>query len=132
MEARGNMPVYPNGGNNVARSTLNYGVLPSLLHSLFGWQQFKRTSLAADFHTYALEWDHEFMRFFIDTRLQAMYTLDNRKSNMFAKGNFPATANNGSAQPVVVENIWATGNNVPNMAPFDQGTSFAAPALRPC
>lgn len=116
MEARGNAPSYPNGGNNVVRSTMNYGPFPSLIKSIFGWQEFKRTSLADDFHTYALEWDHKFMRFYVDTRLHAMLEIDTSKSSFFQRGGFPATARNNTATEVVVTNPWSASPN----APYDQ------------
>lgn len=123
MEARGNAPIYPNGGNNVIRSTLNYGPLPSLIKSLFGWQEFKRTSLAADFHTYALEWDEQFMRFYIDSRLHAMLAVPSYTGGFFKKGGFPSTAHNGTDTEVVVSDPWmGAGSNatVPAAAPFDK------------
>jgi hypothetical protein len=122
MEARGNAPDYPNGGNNVIRSTLNYGPLPGQIKSLFGWQEFKRQSLADGFHTYGLEWDHEFMRFYIDTQLHAMLELDSYKQGFFKMGDFPATAQNGTAAEVPLTDPWTNNQNAtnPKSAPFDQ------------
>jgi beta-glucanase (GH16 family) len=129
MEARGNAPSYPNGGNNVIRSTLNYGPLKTLVKSIFGWQEFKRTSLANGFHTYTMEWTHDFMRFYIDSRLHSMLLLDTKKKDFFSKGGFPATFQNGTDAQVVIENPWGAdkkdgdGNKLtktPTNAPFDQ------------
>jgi beta-glucanase (GH16 family) len=122
MEARGNAPSYPNGGNNVVRSTLNYGPLPGLIKSLFGWQEFKRTSLANDFHTYALEWDENAMRFYIDTRLHSMLALSSFKGGFFKRAGFPTTAHNGTDTEVVVQDPWTNSRNVsvPAAAPYDQ------------
>jgi len=117
MEARGNGPSYPAQGNNVARASMNYGVLPGTQARIFGWQEFKRKSLASDFHTYALEWTPEFMRFYVDTRLQAMLTMHPGKQSFFNRGNFPKTAKNGTEVQVPITNIWADGGN---SAPFNQ------------
>lgn len=125
MEARGNDPSYPEQGNNVVRSSLNYGPLQTAQARLFGWQSFKRESLAADFHTYTLEWTPEFMRMFIDTRLHAMLTFNNEKKTFFDRGGFPKTAKNGTDTDVKINNIWENSDvvNNKNMAPFDQGMS---------
>jgi hypothetical protein len=132
MEARGNAPSYPNGGNNVARATLNYGPLPSLTRSVFGYRDFRHSTLAVGFHTYVLEWDHEMMRFYIDNRLQDMLTVDNRKTDFYASGHFPLTAqSNSSAQQQVVENPWTPDKaSVSKMAPYDQRASRALPHNR--
>jgi hypothetical protein len=116
MEARGNQPSYPAQGNNVARSSLNYGPLPGTQARIFGWQEFKRKSLADDYHTYALEWTPDFMRFYIDTRLQSMLTMHQVKQSFFERGNFPKTAKNGTDQEVVITDIWSDSNS----APFNQ------------
>lgn len=76
MESRGNGPSYPGQGNNYVRSSLNYGPLDSLLRTLTGWQSQKRSNYADDFHTYSMEWDHKFMRLYVDSRLQTMLDLD--------------------------------------------------------
>ncbi|KAF9447332.1 glycoside hydrolase family 16 protein [Macrolepiota fuliginosa MF-IS2] len=118
LEARGNSPSYPAQGSNYVRSSLNYGPLPSLFRQIFGWFSMKRSSFDKAFHTYALEWDESFMRFYTDTRVTAMLDLDlaGRKDGFWDRGQFPLTAQNGSAQ-VVVENPWQGGGK---NAPYDQ------------
>lgn len=131
MEARGNAPAYVAQGNNVVRSSLNYGILQGVQARLFGWQSFKRTSLAADFHTYTLEWTPEFMRMYIDSRLHAMLTFKTKDTSFYTRGGFPKTAKNGTDADVVLDDIWEKNENVkvPNSAPFDQGAFFSPRCL---
>lgn len=116
MEARGNLPEYSAQGNNFVRSSMNWGPLPSVIASAFGWQTEKRTTYAAGFHTYTLEWTPDFMRFSVDSKLHAMLDLNVKKESFFTRGGFPTTAQNGSTQ-AVVNDIW---EGQPNAAPFDQ------------
>jgi hypothetical protein len=128
MEARGNRPSYPGQGSNYVRSTLNYGPLASLVTSLYGWYGEKRGGFERGFHTYGMEWDEQFMRFYTDSRVQAMLDLRLGKGKggkgFWERGAYPQTAVNGSGPgggpKVVVENPWdgIGGRN----APFDQGT----------
>ncbi|EPQ51586.1 glycoside hydrolase family 16 protein [Gloeophyllum trabeum ATCC 11539] len=119
MEARGNGLEYGAQGVNFARASLNYGPLETLQRKIYGWQSNKRAGFDEDFHTYAMEWDEGFMRFYMDNRLHTMLNLktDSGKNSFWTRGNFPATAMNNSATPVVVPNPWQ--NSGPN-APFDQ------------
>ncbi|TFK37023.1 glycoside hydrolase family 16 protein [Crucibulum laeve] len=118
IEARGNGPDYPAQGSNFMRSTLNYGPIPAVIKQIFGWQSLKRSSFDKDFHIYGLEWDEQFMRFYVDSRIHAMLDLNlkAKKDSFWERGSFPQTAQNGSAQ-VVVPNPY---ENRPNSAPFDQ------------
>jgi len=123
VEARGNGPTYPAQGSNFVRSSLNYGPLPTVLNQIYGWFSLKRSSFDQSFHTYTLEWDSSFMRFYTDSRLHAMLetqvqasTLGAKKRSFWDKAGFPLTAVNGSSE-VVVTNPWADGSD---MAPFDQ------------
>lgn len=122
MEARGNGLAYPAQGSNFVRSSLNYGPLITLQTHLFGWWTSKRQSFADDFHVYALEWTPDWMRFYVDSRLQAMMNVKitgKGGQSFFDKGKYPPTANNGSEAQVVVENIWADkGGNA--AAPYDR------------
>ncbi|TFK47356.1 concanavalin A-like lectin/glucanase [Heliocybe sulcata] len=118
MEARGNSLNYGAQGVNFARSSLNYGPLASLQEKIFGWQSNKRQGFNAGFHTYSLEWDENFMRFYMDNRIHTLLDLKiDSKNSFWNRGHFPATAMNNSASPVVVQNPWQ--NSGPN-APFDQ------------
>ena len=76
MEARGNGPSYPAQGTNFVRSSLNWGPLPAVAARAFGWQSQKRSTYADGFHTYTFEWDQDFMRFSVDSRLHAMLSLN--------------------------------------------------------
>ena len=125
MEARGNGPSYPAQGSNFVRSSLNYGVLPALQTHIFGWWQSKRTSFSDDFHVYAVEWTPDWMRFYVDSRLQAMMTLKitgKGGKSFFDRGKYPPTAHNGSDTEVVVEDIWQQSGGSA-AAPFDQCAS---------
>ncbi|TRM59059.1 glycoside hydrolase family 16 protein [Schizophyllum amplum] len=118
MEARGNSEEYGAQGRNYVRSSLNYGPLESVINKMYGWYSTKHGTLADGFHTYAVEWDSQFMRFYTDTRLNAMLELRtrNEQESFWTRGDFPETAQNGSAQVVVTnpyEDSW------PN-APFDK------------
>jgi len=125
IEARGNGPTYPAQGSNFVRSSLNYGPLPTVLNQIYGWYSQKRSSLDQSFHTYTLEWDHNFMRFYTDSRLHAMLetqvqgqSLGAKKKSFWDKAGFPLTALNGSAgAEVVVTDPWKGSSY---MAPFDQ------------
>lgn len=147
IEARGNGPTYPAQGSNFVRSSLNYGPLPTVFNQIFGWLVFysfysfftqiisfrfsqKRSSFDQSFHTYTLEWDSKFMRFYTDSRLHAMLetqvqgqSLVAKKKSFWDKAGFPLTALNGSSgAEVIVTNPWEGSSY---MAPFDQcGLSF--------
>lgn len=124
MEARGNDVSYPAQGVDFVCSTLNYGVLETLQTHIFGWWSSKRSPYDQDFHTYSMEWTPDWMRFYVDSRLQAtvnMKMTGKGGKSFFDRGNYPKTANNNSATDVVVENIWAAGSNA---APFDQCTVY--------
>jgi hypothetical protein len=119
MEARGNGLSYTAQGSNFVRSSLNYGPMDALTRTLFGWVSQKRTSYADGFHTYTLEWDDQFMRFYTDSRINDMLTVQykNSKSSFWNRAGFPSTAQNGSSE-VVVTNPYADSGD--NSAPFDQ------------
>lgn len=122
MEARGNAQSYPGQGVNFVRSSLNYGVLETLQTQLIGWWQQKRITYAEDFHLYGFEWTPDWMRFYVDTKLQAMMNIKitgKGGKSFFDRGAYPATAHNGSDAEVAIDNIWqeAGGNSA---APFDQ------------
>ncbi|EIN05529.1 concanavalin A-like lectin/glucanase, partial [Punctularia strigosozonata HHB-11173 SS5] len=116
MEARGNDASYGSQGDNFVRSTLNYGVTNSTTARLFGWQELKRTSFAADFHTYTLEWTPDFMRMSVDSKLKKMLQFGTSTKSYFDIGNFPKTAQDG-ANVVAITNPWKDGAK---SAPFDQ------------
>lgn len=117
MEARGNGPEYPQGYNYV-RSSLNYGPIASLVTKIYGWWETKRGGYNEDFHTYTLEWDKEWMRAYVDNRLQATLSMNVKKSSQsfWSRGNYPSTAQNGSSE-IAVTNPWDSGSW---MAPYDQ------------
>ncbi|KAJ6466994.1 glycoside hydrolase family 16 protein [Mycena sanguinolenta] len=116
MEGRGNSAAYTAQGSNFVRSTVQYGPLPSIVKQLFGWYSMKRSSFGDGFHTYGLEWDDTFMRFYVDTRIHTtlLISTKNKKSSFWNRAGFPATAQNGSAQVPLTD----TSQN--NNSPFDQ------------
>ncbi|THU82609.1 concanavalin A-like lectin/glucanase [Dendrothele bispora CBS 962.96] len=120
MEARGNLNTYGAQGLNFVRSSLNYGPLDSLITFIFGWWEVKRGGFNEGFHTYTLEWTADWMRIYVDSRLQAMLdlTIKKEKDSFWNRGHFPQTAQNGSTQ-AVVQNIYENQGGGWN-APFDQ------------
>ncbi|KIK95205.1 glycoside hydrolase family 16 protein [Paxillus rubicundulus Ve08.2h10] len=140
LEARGNLPSYPAQGSNYVRSTLNYGpfaagstpistgvdsITTTLVKSLYGWVSTKRGNFASDYHVYAMEWTGTWMRFYTDSRLQAMINLDisskNTDSYFFNVGDFPAVAMNmSSGEYIEVQDPWSTAYGGTAAAPFDQ------------
>ncbi|TFK38507.1 GH16 beta-1,3-glucan recognition protein [Crucibulum laeve] len=118
MEARGNGPRYPKQGNNWVRGSLNWGPSPWLnaVAKTFGAWEMRRGSYSADFHTYALEWDEDFMRLYVDTRLHHLLDLRMKKQSFWERGDFPAVIQNGS-EAVILNNPWVNGTKA---APFDQ------------
>ncbi|KAG0698422.1 glycoside hydrolase family 16 protein [Suillus ampliporus] len=140
MEARGNLPSYPAQGSNYVRSSLNYGpfaggstpissgttTIANLLKSVYGWVSTKRGNFASGFHVYAFEWTGEWMRFYMDDRLQAMINLNKISSKtsdsyFFNAGGFPGVAMNASSgKEVIVEDPWSTAFGGSAAAPFDQ------------
>ncbi|KDR73049.1 hypothetical protein GALMADRAFT_1342774 [Galerina marginata CBS 339.88] len=117
MEARGNGPSYPKQGVDWVRGSLNWGPLTWLnaVAKTFGAWSLRRGSYDQGFHDYVLEWDKDFMRAYVDTRLH--HLLDLRFNEPFFKrGDFPAVVQNGS-EAVILENPWKNGTNA---APFDQ------------
>ena len=122
MEARGNPQSYPAQGVNYVRSTLNYGVLETLQTQLIGWWQQKRFTYADDFHIYAFEWTPNWMRFYVDTRLEAMMNIKitgKSGESFFKRANYPQVARNTSDLEVAVQDIWQLAGGTA-AAPFDQ------------
>ncbi|EAU83458.2 hypothetical protein CC1G_04714 [Coprinopsis cinerea okayama7 len=117
MESRGNGPEYPYQGTNYVRGSLNWGPSHALnrAYKTYGWWSLRRGSYDTDFHTYALEWDEEFIRIYVDSRLHHMLDLRLKKS-FWELGKFPPFANIGG-ETVMVSNLWANGTKA---APFDQ------------
>ena len=122
MEARGNAQSYAAQGINFVRSSLNYGHLSTVQTHIVGWFEQKRFTYADDFHTFSLEWTPDWMRFYVDSRLQATLTIDitgRGGHSFFDRGHYPATAHNGSDTEAVVTNIWEEAGGSA-AAPFDQ------------
>ena len=63
MESRGNGPLYPGQGSNFVRGSLNWGASAAMNRVLMtsGVWEMRRGSFDRDFHTYSVEWDHDFM-----------------------------------------------------------------------
>ncbi|KAJ7472249.1 glycoside hydrolase family 16 protein [Mycena galericulata] len=116
MEARGNGPEYAAQGSNFVRSTVQYGPFAALVARLFGWYGLKRTSFDKGFHTYGVEWDEQWMRFYVDTRVHTTLDITTKttKQSFWNRAGFPTTAQNGSGI-VAVENPYQNINS-----PFDQ------------
>lgn len=115
VEGRGNNYTYPQGGNNIASSTLHWG--PDSDND--GWYQNNEkrkalhTSWSSSFHTYGVEWNEKYIFTYIDTRLlQVMYV--GFTEDFWTKGNFPAADSNGTK----LTNPWASTGS--KNTPFDQ------------
>ncbi|KAF5381646.1 hypothetical protein D9615_005483 [Tricholomella constricta] len=147
LEARGNAPSYPAQGVNYVRSSVNFGLDDSLVpitvpggaqpaplkKQLYGWYALKRTAFDKAFHTYTVEWDKNFIRFWVDSRVRSVLDIrvpagtgdkgkqtkgGNGKGSFWHRGDFPATAQNATTGGVVVvQNPWEAGSAA---APFDQ------------
>lgn len=105
-------------GINYVRASLNWGPFPFLngVAKTFGWWTNRRKTYADGYHTFALEWTPEFMRMYVDTRLDHMMQLSFNEP-FFKRGDFPETIANGS-QYIVTPDPWVNGTR--NVAPFDQ------------
>ncbi|EPS95328.1 hypothetical protein FOMPIDRAFT_1038574 [Fomitopsis schrenkii] len=117
MEARGNGISYQHRIDFV-RASLNWGPFPFLngVAKTCGWWAERRKTYADGFHTYALEWSPEFLRMYVDTRLDHMLQLSFIEP-FFKHGDFPETIANGS-QYMVTPDPWISSTR--NVAPFDQ------------
>ncbi|KAI6145030.1 glycoside hydrolase family 16 protein [Pisolithus tinctorius] len=117
MESRGNGRDYPDQGIDYVRGSLNWGPLSFInaVYKTFGWWTQRRTDYGEAFHTYALEWTDQFIRIYVDSRLQYMLQLTFSEP-FFSRGDFPAVVENGTT-PIVLENPWVNGTNA---TPFDQ------------
>ncbi|KAL4071883.1 concanavalin A-like lectin/glucanase domain-containing protein [Scleroderma citrinum] len=117
MESRGNGRDYPDQGIDYVRGSLNWGPLPFInsVAKTFGWWTQRRTDYGEAFHTYVLEWTSDFLRIYVDNRLQFMLQLSFSEP-FFARGNYPPVVENGTT-PIVLENPWINGTNA---TPFDQ------------
>ena len=125
-----------NRGTNYVRGSLNWGPLTWLnaVYKTFGWWSLRRGSYDQDFHSYALEWDQDFMyvcylsffvcftnlvfykrRIYVDSRLHHMLDLT-MNIPFFERGNFPGVVQNGS-EAIILADPWSNGTKA---APFDQ------------
>ena len=91
------------------RGSLNWGPFSWLneVSKTFGWWTNRRKTFADDFHTYALEWNAEFIRIFVDSRLTYMLFLKFDEP-FFARGDFPPVVANGSTF-LPLEDPWKNG-----------------------
>ncbi|TDL23460.1 concanavalin A-like lectin/glucanase [Rickenella mellea] len=117
VEARGNGLDYPKQGTNYVRASLNWGPLSWLneVSKTFGFWFDRRKGYDEEFHTYALEWTSDFVRMYVDSRLNRMYDLRFTEP-FFNRGNFPPTVFNGT-QEIPIPNPWLGASNA---APFDK------------
>ncbi|TEB25014.1 glycoside hydrolase family 16 protein [Coprinellus micaceus] len=117
MEARGNGPKYPYQGTNYVRGSLNWGPnhILNRAYKTYGWWTMRRGSYDEDFHTYSLEWDENFIRIYVDSRLHHLLDLKVKKS-FWDFGEFPPMISQG-AESVALSNLWVNGTKA---APFDQ------------
>ncbi|KLO19430.1 concanavalin A-like lectin/glucanase [Schizopora paradoxa] len=118
MESRGNGRDYPFQGDNYVRTSLNWGPADFINYAFmtYGWWKKPRMRFSDNFHTFVLEWSPTFLRSYVDTRLQMPFSIDFNQP-FYERGNFPATAFNGSTE-IVIENPWKGSGS--NSAPFDK------------
>jgi hypothetical protein len=117
--------VRPVALNATTTSSGTDSVATTLLKSLYGWVSTKQGNFASDFHVYSMEWTDSWMRFYTDSRLQAMINLDisstNTDSYFFNVGDFPTVAMNASSGKYIeVQDPWSTAFGGTAAAPFDQ------------
>ena len=100
------------------RGSLNWGPFSWLngVSKTFGWWTNRRKTFADDFHTYVLEWNEDFMRIYVDSRLTYMLYLRFNEP-FFTRGGFPPVVANGSDY-IALTDPWQNGTR--NVAPFDQ------------
>ena len=100
------------------RGSLNWGPFSWLngVSKTFGWWTNRRKTFADGFHTFVLEWDAEFMRIYVDSRLTYMLYLRFNEP-FFKRGDFPSVVANGS-DFIHLNDPWVSGTR--NVAPFDQ------------
>jgi len=117
MEARGNDPSYPFQGRNYVRGSLNWGPTTFLnaVSKTFGWFSKRRGSFSEGFHTYMLEWDEDFVRISVDSRIHRMLNLKINEP-FWKRGDFPGVVQNGS-ETIILTDPWVNGTQA---APFDQ------------
>ncbi|KAJ7245475.1 GH16 beta-1,3-glucan recognition protein [Mycena rebaudengoi] len=117
MEARGNAPSYPRQGVNYVRSSLNWGPTTFLnaVAKTYNYWPWRRGRFDDGFHTYVLEWDEQFIRAYVDTRLHHMLEIKLNKP-FWERGEFPNVVQNGT-ESIILENPWVNGTKA---APFDQ------------
>ena len=105
-------------GIDYVRGSLNWGPFSWLngVSKTFGWWTNRRKTFADGFHSYVLEWDEQFMRIYVDSRLTYMLYLRFNEP-FFKRGNFPSVVANGS-DFIQLQDPWKNGTR--NVAPFDQ------------
>ncbi|TFK20537.1 concanavalin A-like lectin/glucanase [Coprinopsis marcescibilis] len=117
VESRGNNLRYTARGSNYVQGSLNWGPAPGLngVENTYSWWSNKRESFGDKFHTYALEWTPDFLRIYVDSRLQTLLDLRFDKP-FFNRAKWPATVFDGKSV-TQLHNPWSNGTNA---TPFDQ------------
>ncbi|THG96108.1 hypothetical protein EW026_g5660 [Hermanssonia centrifuga] len=117
MESRGNSPEYKAQGRDVVRGSLNWGPFSWLngVSKTYGWWNDRRQSYDQGFHTYSVEWNEQFIRIYVDTRLHKMLQISFNEP-FFQRGDFPPFVANGT-QTIATPNPWVNGTTA---APFDK------------
>ncbi|KAF8882971.1 GH16 beta-1,3-glucan recognition protein [Infundibulicybe gibba] len=104
-------------GSNYVRGSLNWGptIWLNAVAKTYSWWTQRRGSFDQGFHTYAMEWNEEFIRLYVDSRLDVMYETK-FKVPFWERGQFPGVVQNGS-EAIILNNPWVNGTKA---APFDQ------------
>lgn len=82
----------------------------------YGWWPLRRSTFSDDFHVFSLEWDEQFLRIFVDTRLHDSFQMKFDEP-FFQRGKFPPTVAANDTF-IVTPDPWVNGTK--NVAPFDQ------------
>ena len=97
MESRGNNYTYPQGGNNIASSTLHWG--PNADNDAWWRTNSKRTAVhstyASGSHVYGVEWSESYIFTYVDNRLLQVMYFD-FDGDLWNRGDFPLSDSNGT------------------------------------
>jgi beta-glucanase (GH16 family) len=119
VESRGNGYDYTPGGRDLYYGSLHWG--PSSESDAY-WRTtsakaLKRRDFSMDFHTFGLEWDENYIYFYLNNRLtQILFVGFSAKEDLWTKGDFATMSENST----LFTNPWAGSASTTGHAPFDQ------------
>ncbi|KAK3327786.1 concanavalin A-like lectin/glucanase domain-containing protein [Cercophora scortea] len=119
MESRGNGWEYLPGGRDLYYGSLHWA--PSAATDAY-WRttsakRLKRGDFSTDFNTFGLEWDENYMYFYLNNRLtQILFVGFSKDDDLWKKGDFSKMEENST----LFRNPWAQSTSKTGNAPFDQ------------